>query len=168
MRSTHLYSSCLGNPSVSSKEYVCCSETPSSQNLESQVAYPSKCDTFLGSQAAGFWVDNLLWSAFRCLDDRFPARAFRHSFSAPLKWYQGQVLLAAKLPNSDVNIPVDFSVFFLLFFPRKGPQKFVRKNCHRISAEAFSWQDSTQKLCTEIGMECQRRLCIIWDFWGRT
>ena len=69
---------------------------------------------------------------------------------------QGQIpavwILAAKLPNSDLNFAVDFLVdFFLLFFPRKEAQKistekspakftwdFVRKNSHRISAEAFS------------------------------
>ena len=61
-------------------------------------------------------------------------------------------ILAAKLPNSDLNFGVDFwGDFFLLFFSKaKGPKKstkkspakftrdFVRKNSPRISAEAFS------------------------------
>ena len=69
---------------------------------------------------------------------------------------QGRILavgiLAAKLPNSDLNFAVDFWVdFFLLFLSKeKGPKKstkkspakftrdFVRKNSPRISAEAFS------------------------------
>ena len=69
---------------------------------------------------------------------------------------QGQILavwiLAAKLPNSDLNFAVDFCVdFFVLFFPRKEAQKYPPKNppqntpgnlvgkiSPRISAEAFS------------------------------
>ena len=62
-------------------------------------------------------------------------------------------ILAAKLPNSDLDFAVDFLVdFFLLFFRRKNRRKkstekspakftwdFVRKNSPRISAEAFAW-----------------------------
>ena len=69
---------------------------------------------------------------------------------------QGRILavwiLAAKLPNSDLNFAVDFLVdFFLLFFPRKKARKNPPKNPPqnspgtlfgkfppRISAEAFS------------------------------
>ena len=81
----------------------------------------------------------------------FPTNFARHHFSG-----QGRILaawiLAAKLPNSDLNFAVDFLVdFFLLFYPRKkarekstekSPVKvtrdFVQKNSPRISAEAFS------------------------------
>ena len=38
-------------------------------------------------------------------------------------------ILAAKLPNSDLNFAVDFLVdFFLLFFPRKKARKNPPKN----------------------------------------
>ena len=69
--------------------------------------------------------------------------------------YQGRILavwiLAAKLPNSDLNFAVDFVFYFSSFFSKeKGPKKstkkspakftqdFVQKNSPRISAEAFS------------------------------
>ena len=59
-------------------------------------------------------------------------------------------ILAAKLPNSDLNFAVDFLVDFPLFSKEKGPKKSTKKspaeftqdfvwiNSPRISAEAFS------------------------------
>ena len=59
-------------------------------------------------------------------------------------------ILAAELPNSDLNFAVDFFVdFFLLFSKEKGPKKstkkspakftqdFVRKNSPRILQKPF-------------------------------
>ena len=43
-------------------------------------------------------------------------------------WILAVWILAAKLPNSDLNFAGDFLVdFFLLFFPRKRPEKIHQK-----------------------------------------
>ena len=57
----------------------------------------------------------------------------RSVFGTLVPVYQGQILavwiLAAKLPNSDLNFAVDFWVdFFVLFFPRKKARKNPPKN----------------------------------------
>ena len=80
-------------------------------------------------------------------DNRFPTLPKQSQRS------QGQILavwiLAAKLPNSDLNFAVDFWVDFPVFSEENGPknpprkarkiaQESVRKNSHPISAEAFS------------------------------
>ena len=74
---------CLGNPSVSSKEDVLCSETSSTQKSGTAGGLNPVSVNFSWGVYLRVLVPSLLLCNSRCLDNRFPSRLFCRSLSAP-------------------------------------------------------------------------------------